>query len=145
MLFPTPSNRWPLTAHRSGSFPNTPGYLPRSSLNCPLALVMEITRSMAMIVSNLSLRACVSPPIREALAVDLLENGNGTLLIIHAKGLAVVIAEVKLIHVALQVLFRHALVNARKPALEDGEETLRRVGVDTAGTDIFIARVANGF
>lgn len=53
--------------------------------------------------------------------MNLLDKRRGALLIIHAKGLAIVVAEIKLVYIALQMLLAHALVNASKAALEDRE------------------------
>lgn len=85
----------------------------------------------------------ISPPIRQALPMDLLYKCHGALLIVHAKGLAIVVAEVKLVHVALQMLLAHALVNARKAALEDREVAFDRVRRDVAA-NVLIAAMRHG-
>src|SRR3990167_6039312 len=100
-------------------------------------------RSMASNTARRSLRLRVSPPIGQALPMNLLKNRCGTLLIIYAKGLTVVVAEIELIHVSLQVLFAHALVNARQAALEDREVAFNRVRMHGA-TDVFASTMRNG-
>jgi hypothetical protein len=71
--------------------------------------------------------------------MNLLDKRHGTVLIVHAKGLAIVVAEVKLVHVALQMLLAHALVNASKTALQDREVALNRVRRHVAANVLFAA------
>jgi|GEM_PF-4034239 len=63
----------------------------------------------------------VSPPIGETLATDALKDGLGAHRVIDAKGLALVIAEVKFGKVALQVLLRDVVKRADDAALENEE------------------------
>lgn len=90
----------------------------------------------------LAVTGFVSPPIRQALADDALEQLVGAGAIIDAKGLALVVAEVEFGEIALQVLRRHVVVRADDPALEDRKEVLNRVGVvEAARADVFFGRV----
>src|ERR1051326_9002692 len=100
--------------------------------------------SIAISAARISLRRRVSPPIRQAFPVQLLENGNGALIVAVSERLTVVVAEVKLVNVALQVLFAHALVNASEAALEDREESFNRVRRDDIvkrAAHVFVASV----
>ena len=75
--------------------------------------------------------------------MDLLDKRHGALLIVHAKRLAMVVAEVELVYIALQVLLAYALVNARKAALEDREVAFHGVRSHVAA-NVLIATMCHG-
>lgn len=84
----------------------------------------------------------VNPPIGKALAADALQRFDGAFPITHAKRGAVVVAEIELVHVALQMLFANMMERPDQPTLEDGEVTFNRVGGDLA-TRIFTKAVVH--
>ena len=62
--------------------------------------------------------------------MDTTQEGVSASHVIHAKGNAVVIAEIKLSEIAVQMLLAAMLVGAFHAALEDAEIVLDGVGVD---------------
>lgn len=85
-----------------------------------------------------SLRFATRGTVRKAFALNSSQCVVGTLLIVNAKGLAVVMAEVKFVNVALQVGFADVVIRPDKPALQEREESLHRVRVDVAAHVLFL-------
>src|SRR5712664_3625392 len=74
----------------------------------------------------------MSRSIGQPLADHAAKKNLGALEIFDAIGLAVVVAEIKFSHVAVQVVVGAVLIDALHAALEDGEEAFNGVGMDGA-------------
>src|SRR5262245_28492168 len=94
---------------------------------------------------SLSRFSAKSPPIREALALNLRKGLDSALVIVHAERVAVGVAEVKLLQVALKMGFRNVMVRAVDAALQKSEVRLNGVRVNAARTRVLARAVVRGF
>ena len=81
------------------------------------------------------------PPPCQTLAFTIADRGGGTLCIVDAKAYACVVAESKLVQIALQMLFSAVLIYTGHAALEDTEEALDRIGSNVATRIFFSAMI----
>ena|SRR6266513_993891 len=86
----------------------------------------------------LTLRCCVSPPIGQALAADLLKRGGSALVIRH---LAMREAKIKFSAVALQVSLGNVVIRPDQSALKQAEERLHSICVRYAFNAFALARI----
>jgi hypothetical protein len=80
-------------------------------------------------------------PIRQSFAFATTNSKDSTFSI---GNFASVIPELKFRHIAVQILFRTALINALHPAFENSEIVFRRISVHVV-TGVFARAVADGF
>jgi hypothetical protein len=83
----------------------------------------------SMIANRFPLINCL---IGEPLARESLDRNPGALRVADAELLASVHAEIKFREVPIQVFLVHVLVGSHQAALEDGEKSLKRVGMHIA-------------
>lgn len=81
--------------------------------------------------------------IRQALALCAFERKGSALHVVHAKLLAVAVAEIELAQIAMQMGFAHVLINAVHAAFQDREESFYGVGVSVAA-HVFVGIVLDG-
>src|SRR6185312_10563823 len=86
---------------------------------------------------------CTSRFISQTLAYDAAKDRVGALSIVHAKGYALIVAEVKFREVAVKVLFGAMLIGAAHAALENRKVAFDGVGVNAAA-NVFASRMLDG-
>src|SRR5688572_18569128 len=88
-----------------------------------------------------SIAICISAVVFKPPASGALYRRERTLMIIHAVGDPIVVAELELSNVAVQVPVGAVLIDAPHAALEDGEEAFKRVRVGLAARPFILAVV----